>query len=173
VYVENVRTGQTRGRTVEIRQEGKQFSPRVAVVQTGTTVVFPNYDAVFHNVFSSSPGNAFDLGSYRSGDKARGVTLSKPGVVDVFCNMHQKMSASVLVVPSPLYTKVKADGSFRLDNVPIGARKLVAWSPNARVAQQKVEVTGASATSVTFALEREEAKAHANKLGQPYGSYRD
>ena len=172
VYVENVKGVGARGKSIEIRQENKQFSPRLAVVQAGTNVVFPNLDAVYHNVFSSSARNSFDLGSYRGGDKARSVTLTSPGVVEIFCNMHQKMSASVLVVPGPLYAKVRPDGSFHIDNVPLGARKLVVWSPATRSAQQKVEVAAAGA-QVAFNLEREDSKAHLNKLGQAYGSYRD
>jgi len=172
VYVENVKSGHVKGKSIEIKQENKQFSPRLAVVQAGTNVVFPNFDAIYHNVFSMSAHNSFDLGSYRAGDKPRSVTLTTPGVVQIFCNMHQKMSADVLVVPSPLYTKVRADGTFRIDNVPVGMRKVVAWSPGIKAAQQRVEVTPAGGEA-TFALEREEARAHANKLGQAYGSYRE
>lgn len=172
VYVDNLKTPPIRGKTVEIRQENKQFIPRLAVVQAGTSVVFPNFDTVYHNVFSSSPRNSFDLGSYRAGDKPRTVTLTTPGVVEIFCNMHQKMTADVLVVPNNLYTKVKADGTFRLENVPVGARKLVAWGPNAKPAHTKVEV-GASGAQATLTVEAEGPKAHTNKLGQAYGSYRE
>jgi plastocyanin len=172
VYVENVKGPAVRNKSIEIRQEGKQFAPRIAVVQPGTNVVFPNFDTVYHNVFSNSSRNSFDLGTYRAGDKPRSVTLTTPGVVEVFCNMHQKMSADILVVPNPLYTKVKADGSFRLDNVPVGARRVVAWSPMAKPALQKVEVTGGN-TQASFVLERSEGRAHTNKVGQAYGSYRD
>jgi plastocyanin len=172
VYVENLKGPPPRNKSIEIRQEGKQFAPRVAVVQTGTTVYFPNFDAIYHNVFSSSPRNAFDLGSYRAGDKPRSVTFTAPGVVDVFCNMHQKMSAAVLVVPNTLFTKVRADGTFKLENVPVGARKLVAWGPHAKPAHQRVDV-GPGATQTSFSLEFEERSPHTNKLGQAYGSYRD
>jgi len=171
VFVENVKGPPARGRTIEIKQENKQFSPRLAVVQTGTQVVFPNLDTVFHNVFSPSPKNAFDLGSYRSGDKPRSVVMSAPGLVEIFCNVHQKMNANVMVVPNNLYTKVHSDGSFRIDNVPVGARRLVAWSPNTKVVHQNVDVTPAGGR-ITFALEYEEAQAHMNKAGQPYGSYK-
>jgi plastocyanin len=172
VYVDGIKGSPVRGKTIEIKQENKQFVPRLAVVQAGTNVVFPNFDSVYHNVFSTSPRNTFDLGSYRAGDKARAVTLTTPGVVEIFCNMHQKMTADVLVVPNQLYTKVRPDGTFRLDNVPVGPRKIVAWSPSAKPVQQKVDVA-ASGGQATFVLEREEAKAHANKLGQAYGSYRE
>jgi plastocyanin len=171
VFVENVRGAPVRNRSIEIKQENKQFTPRFAVVQAGTQVVFPNYDTVFHNVFSNSPRNSFDLGSYRAGDKPRSVIMTSPGLVEIFCNVHQKMNANVMVVPNNLYTKVRPDGSFRIENVPIGARKLVAWSPNTKAAAQKIDVTP-SGTQVTFSLQYEEAQAHPNKQGLPYGSYK-
>jgi plastocyanin len=172
VYVENVKMPLTHHKVVEIKQEGRQFNPRVAVVQTGTNLMFPNMDAVYHNVFSNSPRNSFDLGTYQAGDKARSVTVTGPGVVDIFCNIHQKMSAKVLVVPSVLYTKVHPDGTFRIENVPPGVRRLVAWSPETKVESQRVAVNG-STTEVSFTLAHEDASAHANKFGQAYGSYRD
>jgi plastocyanin len=172
VYVDMAKGSGGRGHTFEIKQKDKQFSPQVAVVQKGTTVSFPNLDAVFHSVFSTSGRNSFDLGSYRSGDPARSATLTTPGVVEVFCNIHAKMNAAILVVPGPLYTKVAPDGSFRLENVPVGSRRIVAWTPNAKPVQQKVDVTSGG-TQTTFTLDLEGTKAHTNKLGQPYGSYKE
>src|SRR4029078_3813983 len=114
-----VKGAPARGHSLDIRQKDKQFSPQVAVVQRGTTVVFPNMDAIFHNVFSPSGKNAFDLGSYRSGDTPRSVVLTTPGVVEVFCNIHARMNATVLVVPNATFAKVAPDGTFRLENVPV------------------------------------------------------
>jgi plastocyanin len=173
VYVENYRGPLARGKSVEIKQENKQFVPRVAVVPVGATVSFPNVDPIFHNVFSNSPKNSFDLGSYRSGDKARSAVFNAPGVVDIFCNMHQRMSAHVLVVPSKLYTRVKSDGSFRIEGVPAGARTVVAWSPSLKPAQQKVEVEGNATARLSFDMQYTDQKTHANKFGQPYGSYKE
>jgi plastocyanin len=160
------------GHTVEIKQKDKQFSPQVAVVQRGTTVVFPNFDPVFHNVFSPSGKNSFDLGSYRSGDQARSVVLTAPGVVEVFCNIHSRMNATILVVPSALYAKASSDGTFKLENVPSGTRRIVAWSPGAKPVTQKVDVTPSGAQA-NFTLVYEATAAHLNKLGQPYGSYKE
>ena len=54
--------------------------------------------------------------------------------------MHEQMRARVLVVPSKHFTKVRPDGSFRLEGVPAGRRKLVAWGPNLKPAQHTVDV---------------------------------
>jgi plastocyanin len=172
VYVDLVRGAPAHGKTLEIKQKDKQFSPRAAVVLRGTNVVFPNFDPVYHNVFSTSGHNSFDLGAYRAGESPRSVVLSTPGVVDVYCNIHSRMSASILVAPSSLYAKVGADGTFKIENVPVGARKLIAWSPGSKPAQEKIDVS-ASGGQVTFVLDDEATAAHLNKAGQPYGSYKE
>lgn len=171
VFVEDV-GGRADG-ALEIKQQDKQFQPRVVAVPRGTKVTFPNLDVVYHNVFSLTPGQAFDLGMVRAGDAVRSRTFSRPGVVDIFCNLHSKMSATVLVTPGPLMAKVGADGRFRLEGVPVGTHKVSAWAGGTEVASKSVEVSAGGA-SVDFDLKGGGVdKAHLNKQGQPYGSYDD
>lgn len=172
VYVDNHRGPPVKGRSVEIKQQGKQFHPNHAVVQIGTALTFPNLDSIFHNVFSNSGKNVFDLGTYRNGPSPRAVVMTEPGVVDLQCNMHEQMRGSVLVVPSKLYTKVRPDGSFRLEGVPTGRRRVVAWGPNLKPARQMIELD-ATGGRADFALEYTGPRALPNKLGQPYGSYKE
>jgi plastocyanin len=172
VFVENVKAAPVRGKTAEVAQRDKQFVPEVLVVQRGTRVSFPNYDSVFHNVFSPSTPHPFDLGSYRVGEPAKSVDMTSAGVVEVFCNVHARMRSNILVVPNALYTRVGADGTFELPAVPVGARKVVVWSPNSKPQSQTVEL-GAQGADVSLTLQPAAAPAHNNKLGQPYGSYKD
>ena len=172
VYVDNVKGPPVKGKTVQIKQEGKQFAPTHAVVQVGTNLWFPNEDSIFHNVFSQSPRNSFDLGAYRSGPPPHAVTMTAAGVVDVQCNMHESMRASVLVVPNRLYAKVRSDGTFRIEGVPTGSRRVVAWGPNLKPSRQTVDL-GASGARADFSLEYTGPKVLPNKLGQPYGSYKE
>ncbi|HEY7376558.1 MAG TPA: hypothetical protein VIF57_30645 [Polyangia bacterium] len=171
-YVENVRSPPARGKTVEIAQREKRFVPEVMVVQRGTKVSFPNYDSVFHNVFSPSQPHPFDLGSYRAGEEPKAVEMSATGVVDVFCNMHASMHASVLVVPSSVYARVGADGSFHLDGVPVGKRRVVVWGPHSKPAAQTVDLSVPGA-EVTVTLEPQADASHNNKYGQPYSTYKN
>jgi plastocyanin len=169
VYLDGMRST-ARGHTVEIKQRDKQFAPRVVVVPLGTKLLFPNQDTVIHNVFSTAPGNSFDLGSVKGGETSPPVVLLKPGPVEIFCNIHSKMRADVLVVPNSHWTRVAADGSFSLPGVPTGTRKVVLWSPTLKPVSQQVEVT-AKGGSVTFASEAMTIRPHLNKRGQAYGSY--
>ena len=48
-------------------QKDKRFIPHVLAVPLGATVEFRNEDEIFHNVFSLTPSNDFDLGLYKNG----------------------------------------------------------------------------------------------------------
>ena len=63
-----------------VEQRDKQFSPRVLAVPPGSTVAFPNFDGVYHNVFSISTTKKFDVGLYKDGD-TRELKFEKPGIV--------------------------------------------------------------------------------------------
>ncbi len=169
VFVENVRGRAVKNRTVTIKQQNKRFAPNWAVIERGTTVEFPNLDAIYHNVFSLSPGNTFDLGLYRAGEGAKSYRFMSPGVVDLYCNIHPRMAASVLILPNRHFAKVQPDGTFRIEGVPTGKRKIVAWAPGAEVASAWANV-GSGSASVELALKKRTG-THKNKFGKPYGSY--
>ena len=121
VYIEDV-VAPAHGGAV-MKQSGKQFAPQVLAVVKGTKVDFPNMDAVFHNVFSVTPDSSFDLGSYPQGG-SKSVTMTKPGVVTVYCNMHPQMVGYILVTPSSLVVranKVKGRASGGADRVAVAA----------------------------------------------------
>ena len=168
VYVENVVGAPVRDR-VTIDQKDKRFVPSWAVVRSGTTIAFPNNDNIYHNVFSLSSGNSFDLGLYNSSGDAKTHTFNSPGAIDIYCNIHPQMAASVLVVPNQHFAKVNADGSFTIKNVPQGQRKVVAWSPTTKLASQWVDVADGTA-QVALTLEPK-SRVHKNKDGRAYGSY--
>jgi plastocyanin len=169
-YVENVFAPPVRGKTIAIDQRDKTFVPGWAVVRRGTTIEFPNHDNIYHNVFSHSSGNSFDLGLYNSGSAAKSHVFQAPGAAEIYCNIHPNMAASVLVVPNDLFAKVQPDGSFVIRNVPSGQRKVVAWSPSTSLAAQWVELKVGSSADVALTLVPK-SRVHKNKAGRAYGSY--
>ncbi len=117
------RTAKTR----VIEQKGKQFEPHVMAVPVGSTVQFPNFDGVFHNVFSLSKSKAFDLGMYKNG-QSREVKFDKAGIVRLGCNLHANMSAFLIVVDAPHYAVVGPDGKFEFKSLAPGKYKVQAWT---------------------------------------------
>ncbi len=152
---------------VSLSQKNKAFSPRVLGVPVGTSVAFPNDDDIFHNVFSLSPGHAFDLGLYRAG-ASKSRTFASPGLVRVFCNIHPQMTALIVSVATPWVVAAGADGAWRLD-LPPGRYRVTAVSERAAPVTAEVTVAGAT-TAAPLALDESVfvAAQHTNKFGKPY-----
>ena len=110
-----------------IEQRNREFLPHVMAVPVGSTVSFPNFDTVFHNVFSTSPLGAFDLGIYKVGE-AREFTFTKEGIIRLGCNLHANMSAYIAVVAAPAYVITDETGHFAFKHLEPGTYKLKAWS---------------------------------------------
>lgn len=153
---------------VSLAQKDKSFQPHMVAVPVGSTVGFPNNDPIFHNVFSLSSPEPFDLGLYRSG-ATRSRTFARAGTYRVFCNIHPQMTAIVVVVPTPHVTTVGADGRFVLD-LPPGRYRLTALSE--RAGPVSVEATSGvgAATAPDLTLDESEwiLTQHKNKFGQDY-----
>jgi plastocyanin len=172
VYLDGRRAATPRGRSIEIVQKDKQFSPQVVAIQAGTAVAFPNHDSIGHNVYSLSARATFDLGILKAADHGNAVVLSEPGRVEIYCDIHERMWAEILVVPNSHFVKVSADGRFRLPGVPIGQRVIAAWTAGADPISRKVHV-GPEGAEAHFNLAVPSRRAHNNKRGQPYGSYEE
>lgn len=171
VYLQDIRGRLVRNKVEDVTQQSRQFKPRWLVIQQGTTVRFPNQDNIYHNVFSNSPYASFDLGIYRRGDDSKSFRFMRPGLVDVFCNMHAKMTAEILVVPNRHYAKVAKDGRFDLDRVPAGRHLVVAWGPGQQPSESWIDVPAGGVAKVDLKLTARNQTQHLNKDGKPYGSY--
>jgi plastocyanin len=112
---------------VVVEQRGREFLPSLVAVPVGSTISFPNFDSVFHNVFSTSPLGPFDLGLYKSGE-AREYKFDKEGIIRLGCNLHANMSAFIAVVGAPAYTVTDDKGNFSFKRVIPGKYKLRGWS---------------------------------------------
>lgn len=65
-------------------------------VEVGDRIKFINEDPFYHNIFSSSESNRFDLGVFHQGE-ARSITFEQQGEVDVECSIHPDMFLKVNV----------------------------------------------------------------------------
>ena len=141
--------------------------PAVMVVPVGSTVDFPNQDAIFHNVFSLSPPAPFDLGLYRAGDTKKRTFA-------------QRGRLSGLLQHSPPNDRIHrrgadplcghgGDGRYTLD-LPAGSYRVTARSD--RACADTVELTVKTGHEAIPDLTLDESRfvsvPHKNKFGQDY-----
>jgi plastocyanin len=156
VYLESAPGNGTKppaGPTPRVRQKDATFSPGFLAISAGQTVEMPNDDAIYHNVFSYSKPNDFDLGTYRAGE-SRSVTFRHPGVVRTYCSIHESMSGTIFVSPSPHFDEVADSGSFEIRGVPPGRHRLRTWCERLPDAVLDVEVAAGRTVDLELVVGR-------------------
>ena len=113
---------------LRLDQKNETFVPHVLAVTTGTSVEFRNSDRTYHNVFSLSKANSFDLGRYPPG-RSKSVRFDHPGIVRVFCEIHSHMNAFILVFAHRHFALTNAQGEYRIDGIPPGTYTVSVWHP--------------------------------------------
>jgi len=152
--------------------DGRGGAFHVLPVTRGQSVDFVNDDVELHNVFSSSKPPGFDLGKKAPGEREK-IRFSKEGVVDVFCDIHEQMAMTVLVLPNRAWAITGKDGSFELKGVPRGTHEVRAWMRWADVPDPvRVAVPAAEPVSLQVVQARPEGK-HLDKHNKPYDTHRD
>jgi plastocyanin len=152
----------------EIIQRRKRFEPDLLAITSGQEVSFPNADPLLHNVFSRSQARRFDLGSYKKG-QTKTKSFKSVGVVDVYCNIHPEMAATILVLPNRKFTRVAADGTFVIRDVPPGTWSVFAYMRLVdKPARVQVTVGDGAPAAASFALVLHAPVEHANKYDAPY-----
>ena len=137
--------------TVTIEQRNSRFEPDLVVIPVGSTVNFPNFDPIFHNVFSLSRTLPFDLGFYPK-SKSKSEVFDKAGVVQVYCHIHANMYAAIVVTDNPWYGKPDADGKVMLKDVPAGHYKAQAWHKVAGLYYADVDVPAKGRVQVDISV---------------------
>jgi len=151
-----------------IAQKDRRFVPDLVAITVGQKVAFPNGDAFLHNVFSQSKDRRFDLGSFKKGE-SKTKEFPSLGVIDVYCNIHPEMAATIVVLPNRRHTRTKPDGTFLLEGVPTGNWTLFAYTRRAsKPVSSKVTVLADGETEINLALQRGAEPEHLNKYGEKY-----
>lgn len=152
---------------VTMTTQGYALVPHVLTVTVGTQVRFPNNDPIFHNVFSPSAPNAFDLGLYGTGP-GNIVVFRHQGLVHVYCNVHHYMFAYILVLNTPYFANAAADGSYSLTGLPSVPGELTIWNPQTSVWREHLQSIPTDPLKVTLTAITGGIPQHLNKEGKPY-----
>lgn len=123
--------------TVIIDQIDKKFIRPVTPIQVGTAINFPNYDQIRHHVYSLSPAKKFEIPLYK-GTPAAPVVFNQKGVVVLGCNIHDTMSAYIVVIDSPYFAITNEQGQAEL-KLATGEYELQFWHRDVSEQSKKVK----------------------------------
>lgn len=135
-----------------VSQQNLQFHPFLTVIPVGADVSFPNLDPTKHHVYSFSPAKRFELKLFAK-DQSRTVHFDKAGVVALGCNIHDGMSAFIVVTDSVWTARTNAQGMVTFGDAPGAPGRVTVWHPYLRASGGEVEQTvAANQRSASFSI---------------------
>lgn len=167
------RSAAQQAKPATMEQRNRAYVPHVLAVEVGTAVEFPNHDPIEHNAFSNHDGQVFDVHLYAP-QTSRRVVFRRPGIVRVFCNIHETMSGVIAVLQTPYFAVSNAGGRFEMQ-APVGEYMLRFWD-----ARSQPDVVAKLVRRVTIGAENmtlpetqivaadQPLAPHQNKYGRDY-----
>src|SRR3954452_22215485 len=116
-----------------VSQKNLQFHPFLTIVPVGADVSFPNFDPTKHHVYSFSPAKKFELKLFAK-DQSRTVRFDNPGVIALGCNIHDQMSAFIVVTDSAWTARTNGQGLAFFADAPNAPGRVTLWHPYLRAA---------------------------------------
>jgi plastocyanin len=139
-----------RSEPVLVDQRGCVYLPRVVGLQVGQTLQVRNSDPGLHNVHGvSSANDGFNVGQPVAG-LVNSFRLTTEGMTRLQCDVHTWMIAFVGVVAHPYFAVTNTDGTFELDDVPVGSHTIQAWHERYGALTATVQVVADSVAQIDF-----------------------
>ncbi len=141
VSVEGVRTPANVSKPKPVfDQKDCRFIPHVIAVRAGQPLTIKNSDVDMHNVHATPTDNpAFNVALAVQGS-TKELTLDRPEVIRVRCDVHPWMTGYIGVFESDYVAVTAADGSFEIKGLPAGSYELKAWHERFGELKQTIEV---------------------------------
>jgi len=136
-------------KSVVLDQRDATFVPHILPIVQGTQVRIVNRDKTYHNVFSLSKTKRFNIGRRPTGEEVP-VDFDKSGEVQVFCDIHSNMSATILVLDNPMFVQPNDEGLFEMKNIPPGQYTINAWHERLNSAPKQVTIRSGETLTVNF-----------------------
>ncbi|MFP5506481.1 MAG: carboxypeptidase regulatory-like domain-containing protein [Gammaproteobacteria bacterium] len=115
----------------ELNVAGNRIQPLYLAVRRGDRVRFRSHDGIFHELFSHSRAQPFEVRLDRSGAGGSVLTLAEASELHWFCRIHAKSYARIDVLDTPLVSMLPADGRFEFRDLAPGMWRLRIAAPGA------------------------------------------
>lgn len=141
--VEIIGTGGAKPGKVTLAQKGCRFEPHVQAITTGSSIDVKNDDGISHNFHSYAFENE-SVNFAQPGDMkvktVKGASLAVPEAVQIKCDIHEWMSAWVVVSDNTAVAVTGPEGEFTILGVKPGNYKVKVWHETLGVVQQDITV---------------------------------
>ncbi|MCB1555483.1 MAG: hypothetical protein KDJ14_16915 [Xanthomonadales bacterium] len=111
-----------------IDQRDETFIPYVQTFRTHDRVVFLNSDRTRHHVYSFSPLKPFET-VLSPGESSEPLSLDKPGIIAVGCNIHDRMIAYLHVSDAWRVETTSERGVAAFAALPMETLRVSVWHP--------------------------------------------
>jgi len=139
---------------VNILSENCKFTPEVNVIQQGGTFFVDNQDAVMHNsqVYQKEQGKILLNIPIPAEEISEGKVVFKKNykIFQMICGMHEFMQTWGFRVQNPYYYKTQVDGNYKIDNIPPGEYKVVAWHYLMKVRTKNIKIGAGETINLDF-----------------------
>jgi Carboxypeptidase regulatory-like domain len=145
-----------------IRQKDCTFVPHVSVAAPGEIKV-ASEDPIPHNVHTYAQASREYNESMNQLRSEISLSLPRPDLISVRCDLHGWMQAYVVVAKNPYYAVTSQGGNFRIDSVPPGRYHLKVWSESLGEDDKEILVEAGKPTHIDFTLQGQAAQTAGGK----------
>jgi len=135
-------------------QHGCQYIPHVLGAQVGQTLRVKNSDPIMHNVHGinkKTEKDEFNWAQTKAGLEDT-KDLKRAGQINVKCDVHGWMGATIFIVKHPFFAVSAEDGTFTLPKLPAGTYTIEAWHETLGTQTEHVTVGDGEAKEVSFSF---------------------
>lgn len=140
-------------RRLALENRACRFFPHVKAIQTGSQLEISNVDPVLHNTHIRKSDTTFLNIALPPGGKTIRKPLADPGRLDVRCDAHRFMQATIYIFDHPYFAVTDAAGRFELTQVPPGVYRLRVWHETLGMREKTVTVPAQGQTVLNLELE--------------------
>jgi hypothetical protein len=160
VWIDGLRSGKPLPveRRFEVANERCLLWPEVQTALAGGTLNVRNLDALEHRTRITRREGGEVLATIRETDEGQVVpneyVLSKPGVLNLSCDVHAWTHAWIAVFDQPYFATTGGDGAFSIDSIPPGRHELRLWHPRLGPVEETVTIEAGKTANVTLRAKR-------------------
>jgi len=152
---------------ITLDQKDCEYLPHVQAVPVGSRVEILNSDGILHNVHAYFNGldpkdTVFNKAQPKFLKKIS-QTLDRAGTYYFNCDVHNHMSAFIVVLDHPYYALTDEDGSFTVADVPAGSYMVQAWHEVLGTKQKAIQVEAGKSSTVMFDMPPKEEQIDRQK----------